>query len=462
MSLSSWFHNRTASFWVLLIVALFELWQLHLHQAYKTTNQNKWPIVSDGLGYYLYLPAALKYQDGSYEFIPEGISGSEDFWNTTSPKTGHRVNKYPIGVAILQLPFYAIGELTAWITQQARNGFSPAYRYWMIIGAIFYQLLGLVFIRGFLRFYFKEKTIATVLFCLALGSNLFYYSLHEGLMSHVYSFCLMAMGTYYTITWHRDGKLNQLLALAACCGMIFLVRPPNILFVSFFLLWGLGEKYGWQQKKKHVWKHRNQFLLAGLLGGLIISLQLITWKLLTGSWFFFSYTGEGFLWTEPAIADVLWSYRKGWWVYTPMAFLMCVGLFTFQRKIPAAKFALPIYFLLHLYVISCWWCWWYGGSFGMRAMIELMAPLSLALASLGVFVHKKGIPSWFIGVIVALLVVLNVFQTYQRKRGYIHHDSMTKAAYWAIFGEANLEGSAREATLLLMEPPPLERREKLK
>jgi hypothetical protein len=461
MFVLSWFRKRSASFWVLLIVALYQMWQMDLHKAYKTSNHLKWPMISDGLGYYVYLPAAIKYQDWSYSFVPEGISGSNEFSNTTSPKTGFRVNKYPIGVAILQLPFFGIGEIDAWMRDRAKDGFSRSYRYWMIMGAFFYQILGLVLIRGFLQFYFKERTIAVVLFCLALGTNLFYYSLHEGMMSHVYSFFLIAAGTYFTIKWHREEKLGQLLALAACCGMIFLVRPVNVLFITFFLLWGLGEKYGWQKKQKLLWRNRIQLIWGALLGSAIVSLQFLTWKLLTGSWFFFSYEGEGFLWTEPAIADVLWSYRKGWWVWTPLAFFMCLGLFTFYKKIPAAKFALPIYFFLHLYLISCWWSWWYGGSFGMRTMIEIMPVMSIALASFGVFIWKKGIPSWLIGLVIAFLIVLNVFQTYQKKRGYIHYDSMSKEAYWALFGKIELNEEERLEIKKLLIPTPQDRRDRL-
>ena len=35
--------------------------------------------------------------------------------------------------------------------------------------------------------------------------------------------------------------------------------------------------------------------------------------------------------------------------------------------------------------------------------------------------------------VFALLITLNVFQTYQYVRGYIHWDGMTKATYWAVF-----------------------------
>ncbi len=450
--------RRSASFWVLLLVALFELWQLQLHQAYKSPNASRWPITSDGLGYYVYLPAALKYQDFSYAFVPGEISGSQDFFNVNSPKTGYKVNKYPIGVALMQLPFYGLGELHARLTAAPADGFSIPYRLWLMIGALVYQFIGLLFVRRFLQFFFAEKTIAAVLFCLALGTNLLYYSLHDSMMSHVYSFCLMAVATFYTIAWHRDGKRQQLLLLAACCGMIFLIRPVNILFVSFFLLWGLGEKYGWAKKKKLFLKTWRQLAGAACLGLAVIFLQLLTWKLLTGSWFFFSYEGEGFLWSKAAIVEVLISYRKGWFVYTPLAIFLCLGLFTLKRKIPEASIALPFYFLLHLYVISCWWSWWYGGGFSLRPMVELLAPLALALASWGHFVSKAGMPRWLIGGLAGLLVLLNVFQTYQMKRGYIDDDSMTKAAYWAVFGKANLEGKEREDVKKLLDPPPLERR----
>ena len=437
----------------------FQLWQLQLHKAYQSDRPEKWPIVSDGLGYYLYLPATFIFQDWSYDFVPEGISGGNDFFNIRSPKTGHRLNKYPIGVSILQSPFFAIGHLSAWISGSPQDGFSYPYRFWLIIGAFFYLLLGLIFIRKFLAFFFSENTIALILLCLALGTNLFYYSLHEGLMSHVYSFCFMAIACYYTVLWHREAKLKQMLALAAACGMIFLLRPPNILFLSFFLLWGLGEKGFGAKKKKHFWENRFQLLWGMLLGGGIIFLQLCSWKSLAGSWFIFTYEGEGFLWAHPAITDVLWSYRKGWWIYTPLALFMCLGLFRLRKQIPAASIALPVFFILNFYLVSSWWSWWYGGGFGMRALIDVMAPLSLALGSFAIFIRKKGIPKWVLGFFIGFFIILNVFQTYQMKRGYIHHDSMTKEAYWAIFGKADIKGDEREVLKKLYKAPSFERME---
>jgi hypothetical protein len=38
-----------------------------------------------------------------------------------------------------------------------------------------------------------------------------------------------------------------------------------------------------------------------------------------------------------------------------------------------------------------------------------------------------------VATVFGLLIALNVFQTYQYVRGYIHWDGMTRATYWAVF-----------------------------
>src|SRR5688572_30044952 len=65
------------------------------------------PVIrSDGLGYYLYLPAALIHHDLTLETLvqqefPEGVPGG-----CVNTVAGRRVIKYPLGEALLQLPFF--------------------------------------------------------------------------------------------------------------------------------------------------------------------------------------------------------------------------------------------------------------------------------------------------------------------------------------------------------------------
>jgi hypothetical protein len=94
-----------------------------------------------------------------------------------------------------------------------------------------------------------------------------------------------------------------------------------------------------------------------------------------------------------------------------------------------------IYTLLNWYVVSCWWCWWYGGSFGMRPLIESMVPFSFAIAA---FLHWAFQAKWKQFLVVLILLMgtgLNGLQTYQYSYNCIHNFGMTRRAYWTVFGK---------------------------
>jgi hypothetical protein len=449
--------KRAASTWssrALLLVLLVEILQLANYKDFERPGDKHWPILGDALGYYVYLPATFLYQDYDWTFVPKDMAGSQDFVNAHSPETGRPINKYSPGVALLLLPFYLMGQLFATLLGFPVDGFSPPFRLMVSLAALCYQMAGLWILRKLLKPLFSDGTIALSLLGIALGTNLLYYTVHEGGMSHVYSFFLLACVMHFTLQWHQNGRLKDLAWLALTGGLMILVRPPNGLFLLFPLLYA---PRGWREKIRFLRLRWPQLLLGAGIGMLCVFPQLLYWKLASGSWLFDAYKGEGFLWGEPALAEILWSYRKGWWVYTPLAVLALLGLFGVKKHLPGSTGPLLLYTLLNLYVVSCWWCWWYGGSFGMRALIEMFAPLSLGLAAL--WEERR---RWKAGKVAALFLLalfvgFNLFQTYQYRRGYIHWENMNKQAYWAVFGKAEIKGTERARIEALGSPPPGER-----
>jgi hypothetical protein len=90
--------------------------------------------------------------------------------------------------------------------------------------------------------------------------------------------------------------------------------------------------------------------------------------------------------------------------------------------------------MINLYIIWSWWCWWYGGGFGQRALIESYAVLAIPFASFSTFVINRKWPLRIVFLILtAALISLNIFQTRQYYRGVIHWDAMSKYTYWDSF-----------------------------
>jgi hypothetical protein len=175
-----------------------------------------------------------------------------------------------------------------------------------------------------------------------------------------------------------------------------------------------------------------------MFGGFLIPWfpQFLYWKEVSGSFLYNSYSevGSAFYFNNPHIIDFLFSYRKGWLVYTPLMLFAVFGLIPLYRVKRGLFYAIIPYMALMIYVFSSWWSWWTGGSFGIRSMVDLMAVMSLPLAALITRLNKR---NWLlkagITLLLAFTIFLNIFQTWQYKEGLIHGTGMTKKSYWTIF-----------------------------
>ncbi|MBK8364442.1 MAG: hypothetical protein IPL24_12450 [Bacteroidetes bacterium] len=66
------------------------------------------------------------------------------------------------------------------------------------------------------------------------------------------------------------------------------------------------------------------------------------------------------------------------------------GLFLLKDELKKIQTGIWLFILLNIYITFSWWCWWYGGAFGMRSMIDSYAIMALPLAStVNYFRNKK-------------------------------------------------------------------------
>jgi hypothetical protein len=148
----------------------------------------------------------------------------------------------------------------------------------------------------------------------------------------------------------------------------------------------------------------------------------------------YTYNDEGFFFNNPQFIRGLFSYRKGWLVYTPVMLFALAGLVILAIKNRRLFWPVILFTAINMYIVFSWWSWWYGGGFGQRALIESYAVLSIPLAAFMAWVLGK---KWYLQSVVLLLsawfVFLNIFQTRQYYFGSIHWEGMTREAYWNSF-----------------------------
>ncbi|PIF06030.1 MAG: hypothetical protein CSA36_03635 [Draconibacterium sp.] len=406
--------------------------------AWYGKNLNAWGknkvIQSDVNIYYAYLPATFIFHDLNFDFtkeLPEDFEGQ--IWLQTSPK-GKPILRMTMGLAILWIPFFLTAHVAAHILGVSTLGYSWPYSFSIFVATLFYLFLGLLFLRKILLRYFSDIVVALTLTLLVIATNLMHYVISEPGMSHVYNFALIAAFLYFSLKWIENTNLKYSVLLGIMAGLIVLIRPVNILVLLFPAFIGVQS---FIELKKRIIDNWKIILIAGLSAFIVFFPQMLYWKALSGQFLFNSYMNQGkFYFMHPYIVDGLFSFRKGWLVYTPVMLFSLIGIVWLRKYAP--KFFLPVllFTVLNIYVVFSWWCWWYGGSFGSRPMIDMYGIMALPMAAfLNMALRGR---NWFKIPLIALLLFfiwLNQFQMKQYRLSLLHWDSMTKEAYFGIFGK---------------------------
>ncbi|MDD5506933.1 MAG: hypothetical protein PHD25_01210 [Bacteroidales bacterium] len=416
---------------ILLLLIIYNL-------SYKIWNTGNKPIVSDVMGYYLYLPAVVIHGNDLYlDFIKEDVEFYMDkVWFLKSP-TGKGVIQFTCGLSILYSPFFLIAHGMAPLLGFEANGYTLTYKIALLVSCIFYLGLGLLFLRKILSRYVSEITSSITLFTVVIGTNLLYYATIEAPMSHAYSFALITGFLYTVIKWYENPRYLTSIVLGLLGGIITLIRPTNAVVVILFLFWGTTSLHGPINRLKLFIREYKKLIIILLFACLVWIPQLLYWKTVAGSYFYFSYGSKaGFFFHDPEIINVLFSYRKGWLLYTPVMALALAGIPLLPRYMRGSFWPVLLFTLVNIYIISSWCDWWYGGSFGLRAFIDSYGILALPLAALIQWILTKKIWIRISSVIfLAFLIFFNNFQVNQYIHGAIHFASMTKKAYWETFGK---------------------------
>jgi hypothetical protein len=395
-------------------------------------------ICSDVVIYYSYLPATFIFDDirfEKHETLSKGI-----FWPEKAPN-GNNIIKTSMGMSFLFAPSFFVGHFFAKLLGYPAYGFSEPYKIALLIGAILYLIVGLFFLRKILKVFFSDEITTITIIAMALGTNLTHYASREATMTHLYSFTLFSIFIWGTIRWYKTPRLTSLMLLGALTGLISLIRPTNTLILVFFFLYGVSSWESLIQRIQYFLKHFHWIILMFFAFLLIWIPQFIYWKTITGNFFYFSYKGESFFFNNPQLMNGLFSYRKGWFLYTPLIMLAIIGIPFMFKQIKEVSWAVSIFIVLNIYIVLSWWCWWYGGGFSQRAMVDSYVFLALPFATLLTVAKKAGkYVSYALSILVLVLILHNQYEVEQYKYGAIHYDSMTKAAYWESFGHLHPPG----------------------
>jgi hypothetical protein len=300
--------------------------------------------------------------------------------------TGYATALQNIGVAFFLLPWYAVAHGSVWLTntligaELSADGFNALYLVWLNFGHWLYGVATLfVSYRWCRRYASRRATWLAVLF-VTLASPFFYYATAFIPNSGIPSALIAGL---FVIVWdntRRAPTTSRWFLLGSLAGVLMCIANYNITFLCFPLV-----RFSSALTRLEL-KHRLLSLSKGIsafsLGVLIGFLpQLLTWRILFGSFFANPYAGQ-LAWLQPHIGEVLFSSYHGLFFYTPFLALALLGLIPLWRRDRTLTLSLMLAFLAQTYISSANLGWWAGGSFGQRYFLALTPLFMLCAAAL--------------------------------------------------------------------------------
>lgn len=383
---------------------------------------------SDIGSYYSYLPALFIHNDIFFKEIDNDL-----FWLNEGTEN-YKIPKFTMGMAFMYAPFFLIGHGIATITDYEANGFTAPYSKVIRFGSYIYFIIGLFYLIRLLQVYYNRKTVFITIIAIYFASNLFYYVVGISENSCTYLFAIFSVCIYLTYQIWNKQKYSYLYLLSFLCGLAVVIRPSELLFIVIPLFWGITDLKRLKSRLNFIFQHPKKIIISVVFFVLPLIPQLIYWKYSSGSFIYTDfYPGEKFYFSDPKIFNFLLSYRKGWFVYSPLMLFSLIGFFWLKKYVVELSIVLPIYIVLTIYILSSWWCWWYGGSLGMRSMIQYHALLTFPLAAAIQTISKRKILSAISFLVLLGLIYFNLNLTHQQRYKMVHWDGMNKELFWYIF-----------------------------
>lgn len=417
---------------------------------FRGTHVEQKEITWDVFGYYLPLPATFIYNDPlleNREWVDElnekkQLTGTVYQISTTDD--GKPMYFFLFGMSVFYSLFFFIGHILAGFTGFAQDGFSLPYQLAMVYGAIIYTIVGLVYLRKILRHFFTDKIAAIVFVLIVFATNYTHHLTLKNLETVNVLFMLCALLFWNTIQWHKTFQFKNLLGIGLSLSFMILVKPSELLLLFLPIFWGVYSLKTFKEKLTLIATYKGHFIVAIALCFLLFIPQLMYWQFKTGHFIYDSYKnpGVGLDFLNPHLIEALFSYKKGWLLYTPIAIFGLLGFFELKQKNPSLFPALLLAFFSSFYLVVSWTEWWYGAGFSIRPLITYYPLLAIPLGYFIVRIAEanKSVQMIF-GSVFIVFTAFNQFQWWQLRNYILDPYYTTKDYYWATFLQTSVQPS---------------------
>lgn len=394
-----------------------------------------WPykVESDGKYYYNFLISGLF--DGDFDFTNDyrvkklsWMKTDTDhyhFRDVINPETNKPLNVFTVGPALLWLPFFVLafiaGQLISLLGVPIdMNPYGKFFQYTVMYSGVVYCTIGIVLLTKMLSRSFSDSISKIATWIVLVATPLYYYTVFEASMSHVYDFFTFTLLLFLILNASRHKDIAYYIFLGFSGALHVLVRTQNIATVFVMLLMLFYHLY---QNKFILWKlHLRNIGITGfaLLFGLTPT--MITNHYLFGHPFIVPQ-GDGFLsWFDPKILSLLFSPRNGLFSHHPVLLLGLIGYVALLIKSYGTKQEFVFFVLMfvavagQVYINATVLDWWSGDSYGQRRMTFSMPLFAFGGAYLidRVYTYLKGMEIctvWISAFIVIICTSAGIYLT---------------------------------------------------
>jgi len=429
-------NNKKWINWVLIsafaLLMSFLAFNKHAHSGLYNYRSELW---ADKSGYSVYLPFVFEY-DMDINNFPDSIDFKTGTGFILNYSTGKVETRYTYAVALMQAPFYFLAN--AFVAENDPNppGFSKSHHKSVNVAAVFWLVIGLLFLSKFLLLFYAKRVVLLTSFFILFATNLLNYSIDETGMSHVYSFSLFSMFLYFLKKIDISYKITilDLVKLTVTASMIVVIRPTNLLFIlaAFFMVFNSWSAF---LEKVKLLINFPKLAFITLLVFVVFLPQLLYWKYLSGSFINYSYGNIGFNWLHPVPQITLFSPNNGLLPYTPFFLIILISMVLMLIKPSLRKegMVLTSLFILLTYVLSSWSQPNFGCSFGARSYVEYFSIFSIAFSFLlNQILEKSNAIKLPVFVILLGFVYLNIRMTYHFDECFFGTHNWDWTEYWRV------------------------------
>ncbi|GCD78609.1 hypothetical protein JCM31826_20910 [Thermaurantimonas aggregans] len=412
--------------WPATLISLFLIFYISYDKRWTYSPIIEWDVCN----YYSYIKGLL-YEGDPYLRLWNADTNRMELYTYTSSQS----EKMTGGLALLYLPGVSVAHIVASLSPHYQDdGISLPYRIALQYNVIPYLWLGFYFLYIVLYKVLKRHwPVILALFTLFFGTNLLYYSALENAMSHAYTFSLYSIWLYLSHEWLTKPRIIIAIAMGLLAGLIIWIRPVNIVLLpaSLGLYWFLRR----DERSILVWKVLPSHLLWMAAAAFLVMIpQMIYWKVTSGRWLVYSYGDEHFFFLAPKVIEGLFSWRKGWVLYSPVLLMLIPGFMALWRRSWKGASIFLAVFIVFLYVTFSWWCWWYGGGYSQRPMIDILPLLAFPISTAWMLIPRFVLPIRVLLIAtLTAMIALNTFHVWQYKNYLIHFDSNTRRSYLMNF-----------------------------